>query len=68
MALLLQVIEEGQDQIGIDVGKLHGMGRFTEVSRGEAEEEHQPVTVAGNGAWTQSALRYQVLSKERLHE
>jgi len=48
MTLLFEMTEESQDQIRIDVGKVHVVGRFTELSRGEAEEQTKPIAVAGD--------------------
>src|SRR5437660_12785856 len=68
MALLFEMIEEGEDQIRGDVGQSNGGGSFVELSGGEVEEQHQPIAIAGDGAWTHGALRDQVLGEERLHE
>ncbi len=66
--MLFKMIEERQDQIRFDIGEPNGGGEFTELSRGELEEQHQPIAITGDRSRTHGALRDQVLGEERLHE
>ena len=68
MALLLKMVEEGKEQIRLDVGKAHGSWWLAEVSPGEAEEEHQPIAVAGYRARTDGTLGHEVLGEEQLYQ
>jgi len=42
MTLLFEMTEESQDQIRIDVGKVHVVGRFTELSRAKPRNSTSP--------------------------
>ena len=66
--LVLQVIQERQDQLGLDVGESHGRRRLAQLAAGEVQEQHQRVAVAGHRARADRALRDQILGEELLHQ
>ena len=65
---VLQMVQERQDQLGLDVGQLQRRRRLAQPLAGEVQEQHQGVAVAGHGARAHRALRDQILGEELLHQ
>ena len=61
------MIQECQDQIGLDIDQSQGGRRLAQRAVGEVQEEHQRIAVAGYGARADRALLYEVLGEELLN-
>ena len=66
--IAFQMIEEGHDQIGRDVGQRELRRRPAKARLGKAQEEHEGIPVSGHSARAEGALLCQVLDEEGLYE
>jgi len=66
--LVLQVIQELEDQFGLDVDQPQGGGRLDQFAAGEVQEQHQRIAVAGHRARADCALRDEILGEELLNQ
>src|SRR5688572_5432771 len=62
------MIEEGEDQIGLQIRQTYRRRRFTGALLNESEKQHQRIAVAGDGARTHGPLEDEVLGEELLHQ
>ena len=68
VSLALQMIEEGEDQLGREVSQRDGRRRLRTVRLDEIEEQDKRIPVGSHGAGTQGPLLGKVLGKERLDQ
>jgi hypothetical protein len=68
VALLLEVIEESEDQIGIQVGHSYGSWRFLDLCFSERQKQPECVAISRNGARTDCTMLSEVLDKEALKQ
>jgi hypothetical protein len=68
VALLLEVIEESENQIGIQVVHGYGSWRFIDLCFSERQKQPERVPISSNGAWTDCTMLSEVLDKEALKQ
>src|SRR6266545_4394965 len=67
-APLLEVIEKGADERGVDVGEEQVRGTLSQVLVGESEQEPEGVAVGRNGIRARGLLSLESRGEERLEE
>jgi hypothetical protein len=67
-AYLLEVSEEGQNELGIDVGETDPRWWFTRGLFRERQQQPKGVPVSGDGAGAQSPLVHEILGEKALHQ
>jgi hypothetical protein len=66
-ALALEVVQEGRDELGVEIVEPDLAGGPCEPLRGEREQEPERVAVGGDRVRARLALALQALGEERLH-
>jgi hypothetical protein len=65
-ALAFEMVEEGADERGVQVGQIQLRGRFAELGLREAEQQPEGVPVGRDGVRAGAALVEQPAGEERL--
>ena len=68
VSLAFQMIEEGHDQLWRDVGQRHRGRRLAQARLGKVEEQHEAISVGGDGLRAERSLLGQILGEVGLHE
>jgi hypothetical protein len=68
LAVALEVIEESQNERGVEVDELQGGRRLPDVAFGKLQQQTEGIAVGRDGAWAYGAVVGEMLGEEALHK